>query len=362
MHIRLIVASLVLLTAASGCDKACTITADCNGSDVCVATINRCRKPCQQPGDCSGATICKPVDQAQTFYACLNANEGLPSGDTSSHDTSLGNQCVSPKNDGVSQPTDTLGACGDNAPLCNTVFAGDQGLGDVQTCTTECSVDSDCAHHAPANCLGDCARDYANLCCFPSLPVKDSKQYSGAKTSAPGQPLKLYCRPRLFCYLVPKRCATDTDCGKAGSRAGDKCTIGTDGGGACLSGKLGLYECCQRQGECDQATAMGGVGGLSCEPSLDNVSGYCTKPCAADSDCASPMAPNASCWTTTFETTSTDGQCRVVVNPSPICRNQPKPALQSPATKLVPCDFTDRPSILSDNSYNSALRRCDRTF
>jgi hypothetical protein len=358
MHRLLAVAGLLLIA----CDNPCKLTADCGTGNVCVTSISRCRKACYEPTDCSGATRCEPVDSTQTVYACLNESEIPPKGDVISNDTSLGNICVSPLDNGVSEPTDTIGACGDNARLCNKVFSGDPALGTVKTCTTECSTDSGCAGKAPANCLGDCRRDYDNLCCFPSLPIGDAKQYTGAITSAPGQPLPLYCRPRLFCYFVPKRCSTDAECGKTGSRAGDKCTPAQDGGGACLSGKLGLYECCQREGECDQMTASGGAGGLSCVPSLDNLSGYCTKPCATDGDCQSASASSGSCWTTTFEATNTPGQCRVVSNPSPICRNQPKPALQQPATKLVPCDFDDRPASLSDNSYNSVLRRCDRSF
>jgi hypothetical protein len=162
--------------------------------------------------------------------------------------------------------------------------------------------------------------------------------------------------------LVPKRCTADSECGKTGSRAGDKCTKQADGGGACLSGKLGLYECCQREGECDQKLEAAGNGGLSCTPSQDNLSAYCTKPCATDADCASPNSPTASCWTTRYVDTGVAGKCRVEFNASPICRNGPKPVIPNPTNAVVNCALEDRPVALGDNAYNGSLRRCDRTF
>lgn len=355
---RLLLVGLVFLAAA--CDKPCVATSECGTGNYCVPNLNRCRKLCEQPADCGGSTVCSPLPG--NIYSCLYPSEIVRSPDMTSNDMSLGNQCFSPMDNGVSAATGGFEMCGSGAPLCNDVFKGDPGLSEIQTCTTECSVDSDCAAESPTNCLGDCRRDFDNLCCFPSLPVKDMRQYTGAKNESPGKPLALYCRPRLFCYLVPKRCKSDGDCGRAGSRAGDKCQTAPDGGGACLNGKLGMYECCQREGECNQGTAMGGAGGLSCQPSIDNLSGYCTKPCTTDADCQSTGAPNASCWTTTYEESDVAGQCHVVQNANPICRNQPKPQLQTPPSKLVKCDYQDRPIELMDNKYNANLRRCDRTF
>jgi hypothetical protein len=262
-------------------------------------------------------------------------------------------------NNGVSDVDEDFGSCGDNAPLCTPVFKGDPALGDVSTCTTECTQDFECAQEAPLQCTGECLAQYEIMACFPSLPLSAPEMYFGNKRDAAGQVLATFCRPRLFAYFVPKRCTIDGDCGKTGSRAGDKCTKTADTGGACLSGQLSLYECCHREGECVQAPNNNPAQGLSCTPSADNLAGFCSKPCTADADCASPSAPAASCWTTTYVTTDIPGKCRVVANAGPICRTTPKPAQ---VTGLVDCDLDDRPADRTDNRYDSTLRRCTRTF
>ena len=363
MFIRFALYAAVLATVllSEACNATCSTTSECPEKHMCVPTLNRCRKMCSTPIECAGTTICAPVNE--NIYACLDNSEIPKTVKSPSNDTSLGNLCASPNNNGVSTATDQFGACGEGAPLCNAVFTGDPDLGNVKSCTTECSADSECWGKAPIGCVGDCKRDFDNLCCFPSLSSHDTRLYSGAKTNGSGQFLTNYCRPRLFCYYVPKRCTQDSDCATTSNRAeAGKCTKTADGGGACVSGKLGLYECCQRAGECDQSLATGGVGGLSCTAGLDNLSAYCSKPCANDADCASPNAPMASCWTNTFVETSTPGQCRIEADPMPRCRTTPKPQIPNPPSKIVACDYKDRPGTFSDNTYNASLRRCDRTF
>lgn len=353
--------ALVTALSASGCaKKACTVTADCGVGELCARNLGYCRKSCVQPIDCAGDTICSQLPSGQ--YACLEPGERTtqsPGGSTST-DTSLGAECVSPTNNGVSQPNEVLGACGDSAPLCTNAFGADPSF-EIQTCTSECRNDAECGEKRPANCTGDCQSAYENLCCFPQQPIASAEQFTGKRTNAQGDVMPLYCRPRALCYLVPKRCTQDSDCARG--RAGGVCNKTADGGGACISGKLGLYECCQRDGECDLAPGGDGSKAMSCQPSLDNLSGYCSRRCATDADCQAAGAPmGSSCWTTMYESTTFEGQCRVIDNPNPICRPYPKPVKPDPESKLVACDVGDRPMTLSDNRYDPSLRRCVRTF
>jgi len=194
--------------------------------------------------------------------------------------------------------------------------------------------------------------------------LNDPAQISGAKKSN-GTALALYCRPRLLGYFVPKRCIVDTDCGKAGSRAGATCTKTADGGGACLSGKLSMYECCEREGDCDKAPGGDATKLLHCENSSDNLSGYCSRKCTTDGECQGAGAPaGSSCWDTFYEQTAISGQCTVVKLPvgSAICRPGAKPVIPMPETKVVVCGTGERPIEKADNKYDSSLRACARTF
>jgi hypothetical protein len=345
-----LLALVFLLSSAQACRTKCQSNAQCSeANELCVSELSECRKSCTKPIDCTGATFCSPL--ASGRYACLKNEEIKRAAPPASLDDSLGNLC---------DPNGTRATCGDNAPICSAVFAGDPSLGDTFTCTTECTTDADCVTKAPLSCSGACAAQYENMACFPSVPVGSVEQYRGRTQNSQGQALPLYCRPRLFGYLVPKRCATDEECGNPGDRAGDTCTTDASGGGSCVSGHLGLYECCQREGECEQGATSSAPTGLACLPSSDNLAGYCTKSCTSDADCQVAGAPaSASCWSTTYEQTSTAGKCKVIANPAPICRTTAKPA---PTTEVVDCASPDRPAALSDNAYSEGVRRCARSF
>ncbi len=349
MHrLTLLALALDLLSA---CNQPCTSDSQCTTTgEICALgeKLNVCRKACSLPIDCGAGTQC--AQAANGRYACLKLTELPPPAMMSTVDTSLGEVCG----------TADSASCGDGAPLCNAVFKNDPALGDISTCTVECSADADCAARAPMQCTGECQAQYDNMSCFASGPLGSPELYFGTKRDAQGALLTFYCRPRLFGYLVPKRCTTDSQCGSPGTRAGDKCTTTMDGGGACLSGKLGLYECCHREGECDQSASNN----LNCTPSVDNLSGYCSKACTQDAECQSAGAPaGASCWTTTYIFTDIAGKCKVQATTDGLCRPGPKPVVPTPASAYVDCPAaSDRPVDKTDNKYDTTVRRCTRTF
>lgn len=352
--------ALIASSAISGCSKTCTDNSACGEGEVCVVANKSCAKRCTSSTDCSGELLCLTVQSGVS--ACVTrGNTPEPSG-VQSEDQSLGNQCVSPRDDGTSTPTDQLGACGDNAPTCNTAFGtGASGL-NPQTCTVECANDEFCGEQVPPRCLGDCAAAYANLCCIPRL---SPALQVGQKKDSANQTLKTYCRPRLLCYFVSKRCEGNGPC--PGPRAGN-CKPTADGGGECSQGTRDLYECCMRNGECDATKD------LLCMPSLNNGAGYCSRNCSTDNDCKASGSPTASCWTTTLKAVpGKPGKCEVVAatGSEAFCRNKAKPCAKNspvgqcnvtptPAAEadLVDCALDDVPLSLPDNSYDATTKRC----
>lgn len=346
---------------ASGCTNSCTDSSTCGDGNVCIAQTRTCAKLCRASADCSGSLLCTNLSN-DGLSACLPpGTDPEPSGPTS-EDQSLGNQCVSPRDDGVSTATDKLGACGDNAPTCTSTFgAGSSGF-NPQTCTVECETDDTCAEQVPPRCIGDCAAQYKNMCCIPRLsPIVQV----GQKKDASNNTLRTYCRPRLACYFVAKRCEGTGAC--PGPRAGT-CKPTADGGGECSQGSRALYECCMRNGECDSSKDY------VCMPSLTNAAAYCSRNCTTDNDCKSSSAPSASCWTTTLKAVAgKPGKCEVVAatGSEAFCRNKFKPcAKNSPAgmcnptpvpvtdEDLVDCALDDVPAPFTDNSYDAASKAC----
>ena len=354
---------LCVLGSASGCTKKCQDSAACGENETCVVSIQQCRKVCTSSLGCSGNQLCTNLGDRS---ACLEPDQQPSSSGPRSEDQSLGNQCASPNDDGVSTPTDKLGACGDNAKTCNTTFGTGAGGLNPQTCTVECETDDDayCAAQVPPRCIGDCAAAYDNMCCIPRLAP--AVQF-GQKKDASNNLLKLYCRPRLTCYVVSKRCTGSGAC--PGPRAGN-CKPTADGGGECSQGTRQLYECCMRYGECDASKDY------LCMPSLSGAAAYCSRTCTSDADCAAPAgttAVTASCWTNTLVATSTPGKCLVAAAASgeAFCRNKAKPcAPNSPAGQcnvspssptaadLVDCALDDVAAPFSDNHYDATLKRC----
>src|SRR5689334_16790996 len=92
---------LTITATLSACNTSkCNNSGDCAATDLCVVGQNVCRKRCTQPIDCAGDAACSRLPDGQ--YACLSPSEivKLPVGESS--DTTLGNPCYSPNNDGRS--------------------------------------------------------------------------------------------------------------------------------------------------------------------------------------------------------------------------------------------------------------------
>jgi len=345
---------LSILILISGCSHTkCATTSDCADGQICVTDLGLCKKVCQSAIDCSGSTVCTAIDANNR--ACLDASSTVTTPTTNQDDVTMGNQCISPNNDNVSQATPDLPACGSFFSSCSLVYGDDPQAPNIRTCTAACAtgLDSECAAYKPKVCppgatANDCTIAFDNSCCIGNV-------LPGSETATTAY----YCRPRLFCYDEIKNCKSNADCPGGGNGRGPLCATVTGRTlGACVGGTRDLYECCERFGECklDQDPNKS----LFCTNSNDNLAGYCTKNCNTDSDCMTPQTPNGSCWDVAFGASGADAQnqCDVIPITTKMCRPIPKPS--TPTTPKITCDFSDRDHILSlpDNHYDATLRRC----